>query len=39
LTPSLKVNEEIRKGNIAVGLMAFLLSIGVSLVVGAALVR
>ena len=39
LTPSLKVNEEIGKGNIAVGLMAFLLSIGVSLVVGAALVR
>lgn len=39
LTPSLNVNEEIGKGNIAVGLMAFLLSIGVSLVVGAALVR
>ena len=39
LTPSLKVNEEIQKGNIAVGLLAFLLSIGVSLVVGAALVR
>ncbi|TCI53783.1 DUF350 domain-containing protein [Exiguobacterium sp. SH1S21] len=39
LTPSLKVNEEIGKGNIAVGLLAFMLSIGVSLVVGAALVR
>lgn len=39
LIPSLKVNEEIGKGNIAVGLLAFLLSIGVSLIVGAALVR
>jgi len=33
------VNDEIQQGNIAVGLLAFLLSIGVSLVVGAALVR
>lgn len=39
LTPSLNVNDEIRNGNVAVGLLAFLLSIGVSLVVGAALVR
>lgn len=39
LTPTLKVNDEIQQGNIAVGLLAFLLSIGVSLVVGAALVR
>lgn len=39
LTPSLKVNEEIGRGNIAVGLLAFFLSIGVSLIVGAALVR
>ncbi|WP_214827813.1 DUF350 domain-containing protein [Exiguobacterium algae] len=39
LTPTLKVNDEIQKGNIAVGLLAFLLSLGVSLVVGAALVR
>jgi len=38
LTPMFKVDEEIEKGNIAVGLISFTISVGLSFIIGASIV-
>jgi len=38
LTPSFKIDEEIEKGNLAVGFIAMVISVGLSYVIGAGLI-
>ena len=37
LTPTMKIDEEIGKGNMAVGLMSLIISLGLSFVIGASI--
>ncbi|EST55221.1 membrane protein [Brevibacillus panacihumi W25] len=39
MTPSYKIDDEIAKGNMAIGFIAMMISIGFSYVIGASLVR
>ncbi|MGV3488397.1 MAG: DUF350 domain-containing protein [Tuberibacillus sp.] len=39
LTPSFKIDEEIERGNIAVGFIAMVISVGLSFVIGAGLIE
>lgn len=39
MTPSYKIDDEIAKGNLAIGFIAMMISIGFSYVIGASLVR
>ncbi|TQS76147.1 DUF350 domain-containing protein [Ornithinibacillus gellani] len=38
LTPTMKIDDEIGKGNVAVGLMSMMISIGLSFIIGASIV-